>query len=139
MQDISECLATDPGYCTQSNSLGLELSLTSNVQLPSVECLEANSRQLKPTPMHHERTKKNRRSAGIVYNITNNHFNVMPKNSTSRGSSKQIYSLPQHQSPNQVTIITNNAVLLQANQLAVAELFFKCIHTVIRMPKVRSS
>lgn len=107
MQDISECLATDPGYCTQSNSLGLELSLTSNVQLPSVECLEANSRQLKPTPMHHERTKKNRRSAGIVYNITNNHFNVMPKNSTSRGSSKQIYSLPQHQSPNQVTIITN--------------------------------
>ena len=92
MQNVSECSAIDPGYCTQSNSL------TNNVQPPSLEYLEATSRQLKPATMHHSRPKKNRRS-GNVYNITtNNYFTA--------GSSKQTCSLQQHQSPNQVTIIT---------------------------------
>ncbi len=93
MQDISECssIVEDPGYCTQSNSLGF--SLTNNVLLPSPEYLEATSTQLQPTTMHRSRPKKNRGLSNVY--ITNNYFNSVPMYSTSGCSSLPFTQLHQ--------------------------------------------
>ena len=71
--------------------------------------------------MNHPRPKKQKKQnmpicPGKVYITTIHNYYPVPKNSTS-GSSKQICSLPQHQSSNQVTIITINAALIQSGKL----------------------